>query len=87
MSLNVKTQKNGDSRCLNGQCATALNAKLKKDDGIECLNEYEKWLRKLKLRKMVTQNIGMGMKNDSERQGWRKNADGYGCGYETTAPN
>ena len=87
MTLNVKTQKDGDLRCLNGQFTTTLNAKLKKDDDIECLNEYEKWLRKPKLRKMVTQNIGMGMKNDSERQGWRKNADGYGCGYETTAPN
>ena len=41
MTLNVKTQKDGDSRCLNGQCTMALNAKLKKDVGIECMNEHE----------------------------------------------
>ena len=29
----------------------------------------------------------MGTKDDSECQEWRKNANGYGCGYETTAPN
>ena len=108
MTLNVKTQKDGDSRCLNGQCTMALNAKLKKDDGIECLNEHEKrlWTPKLKkiwwlkihewvwkialnakLRKIVNQNAWRGTKDGSERQGWRKNANGYGCGYETTTPN
>ena len=40
-----------------------------------------------KLRKIVDQNAWRGTKDGSERQGWRKNANGCGCGYETTAPN
>ena len=90
-----------------GICTMALNAKLKKDGGIECLNGHEKWLwmpklrekvtkahewswrmaLNAKLRKIVDQNAWMGTKDDSECQEWRKNANGYGCGYETTAPN
>ena len=55
-------------------CTMTLNAKvkLKKDDGIKCLNEYEKWLWTLKLRKVVTQNTWMNTKNGSERQKLKK---------------
>ena len=94
-------------KVLEGICIMALDAKLKKDDSIECLNKHEKWLwtpklrekvtkthewawrmaLNAKLRKIVDQNAWMGTKDGSERQGWRKNANGCGCGYETTALN
>ena len=47
-----------------GICIMALDAKLKKDGGIECLNEYEKWLRTPKLRDKVT------LKRMSGHEGW-----------------
>ena len=64
----------------------ALNAELKKDDGIECLNEHEKRLWTPKLRRMVMSpdvewNIDMmtlsvelktddGSKRQTERRWW-----------------
>ena len=53
----------------------ALNAKMKMNDGSERQTEstalnvkLKKWLWTPKLRKMVTQNIWRGMKNNSEGQ-------------------
>ena len=59
-------------------CTMALNAKLKKDGSIECLDEYEKLLWTPKLRKMVAQNAWMGMKKGSEHQneGWKCDSKG-----------
>ena len=47
-------------------CIMALNAKLENDGGTE--RQIEQWFWMPKLRKMMTQNERMGMKNGSERQ-------------------
>ena len=43
MTLIVKIQKDGD-KVPERTMYNGSNAELKKDDGIECLNEHEKWL-------------------------------------------
>ena len=52
-------------------CTMALNAKLENDGGTERQTEQSFWMPKL--RKMMTQNAWMGMKDGSERQTKRKN--------------
>ena len=54
-----------------GICTMALDAKLKKDGGIKCLNEYEKWLWTPKLRMTMDLTVETGNGDGSKRRnGW-----------------
>ena len=60
----------------------ALKAKAKKRWWLKIHEWVWKTALNAKLRKIVNQNAWKGTKDGSERQGWRKNANGCGCGYE-----
>ena len=44
MTLNVENMERWQLKVLERICTTTLNAKLKKDGDLKCMNGYEKWL-------------------------------------------